>query len=341
MKIINIKFLLYLLLCTFVFVSCSDDDDEITDGDYVEVSDFDGVPRSDAVLFVIDNMAYAGTGYDGDDRLTDFWKYDAEKNYWLEVAEFPGSARNGAVAFSIDGKGYIGTGYDGEDELKDFWEYDPATDTWTQKADFMGSARYGAVSFSVAGKGYIGAGYDGNYLKDFYAYTPATDTWEQIISIGGSKRKDANSFVIGNKAYVISGVDNGVYEDDMWEFDPSTGYWTEMRNITDDNDDESFDDDYVGIARINGVGFSIDGLGYLITGSTGSMVSNTWEYDPQTDLWVEKTSIEFAARTEALGFAATDKNGIKKGYVTTGRSSSYYFDDIWCFDPNEEYDEDN
>lgn len=336
MKITEANFLIYLLVLLFSFSACSDDEeDEITDGDWWELSDFDGVPRSDAVSFVIDDIGYVGTGYDGDDRLNDFWQYDPSKNYWLKVADFPGEARNGAVAFSINGKGYIGTGYNGEDELNDFWEYDPGTNTWTQKADFMGSARYGAVAFSVGGKGYIGTGYDGNYLKDFYAYSPDTDSWEQVISIGGSKRRDANSFVIGNKAYVISGLDNGVYENDMWQYDPATGLWTEMRNITDTDDDYDFDDDYTSIARIDGVGYALNGYGYLATGSTGSMITNIWEYDPLSDLWYEKTSFEGASRTNAVGFAIGNYC-----YLTTGRSSSYYFDDIWCFDPNQEYDED-
>lgn len=320
----------------FAVVSCSEDDedDEISDGDWWERSDFDGVPRSDGVSFVINEKAYIGGGYDGDDRLNDFWEYDPIKNYWVKIADFPGAARNGSVAFSLNGKGYIGTGYDGEDELKDFWEYDPVTNTWTQKSDFMGSARYGAVGFSVDGKGYIGTGYDGNYLKDFYAYIPETDSWEQVISIGGSKRRDANSFVIDGKAYVISGLDNGYYENDMWEYDPSTGLWIEMRNIT-DTDDDKYDDDYTSIARINSVGFTINGFGYLATGSTGSMVSSIWEYDPLQDLWAEKTSFEGALRTDAVGFALGSYS-----YITTGRSSSYCFDDIWCFDPNKEYDED-
>lgn len=337
MKISDIKFLLYLLVITFALASCgNDDDDEIDDGDYWELSDFDGVPRSDAISFTIGDIGYVGTGYDGDDRLKDFWQYDPAQNYWTQRADLPGVERNGAVALSINGKGYVGTGYDGEDELNDFWQYDPTSNTWEQKSDFMGSARYGAVAFSLNGKGYVGTGYDGNYLKDFYAYTPETDSWEKIVSIGGSKRRDASCFVIGSKAYVFSGLDNGIYEDDMWAFDPSTGLWTEMRNISDDDEDNDFDDDYISIARINGVGFSLNGKGYLATGSTGSMINNIWEYDPQQDLWVEKTLFEGASRTDAVGFAIGNY-----GYITTGRSSSYYFDDIWCFDPTKEYDEDN
>ncbi len=338
MKITETKFLIYLFVLMFAFSSCgNNDDDEITDGDWWEVAFYNGFPCSDGVMFVIDDKAYFGTGYDGDDRLTAFSVYDITGNSWKSIADFPGAARTGAVAFSIDGKGYVGTGYDGEDELSDFWEYNPSTDTWKQVADFLGGARYKAVSFAIGGKGYVGTGYDGRYYNDFYSYDPGSDTWEEITpSYGGRSRRGAATFVIGTKAYLVSGMDNGVYLDDVFEFDSSNGTWTEKREISASDDDASYDDDYTTIARIDGVGFSVNGKGYLVTGGPGSMINNVWEYDPGSDLWAEKTSFEGTARTDAVGFGYGNY-----GYVGTGRSSSYYFYDMWCFDPEKEYDEDN
>jgi len=322
-----------LISALFIAVSCNEEDEGLM-GNWSEFSDLDGVPRSDAVGFSIGGLGYIGLGYDGEDRLTDFWVYNPTMNYWAQKADFPGSARNGAVGFGIGSKGYVGTGYDGENKLNDFWEYDPSANEWEQKSDFPGSARYGAVGFTIEDKGYIGTGYDDNYLKDFYAYTPATDTWEQIISIGGSKRRDATAFVLNGKGYVVSGVDNGTYENDFWEYDPSTGLWNEKREISNVDDDNDYDDEYTTIARINGVGFTIGGKGYIAGGSTSTLIGNVWEYDPVNDLWEEKTSFEGANRTEAVGF------GIGSiGYVITGRSSNYYLDDIWGLDPNAEYDE--
>jgi N-acetylneuraminic acid mutarotase len=330
---INYLFLLMLPL-SVLFISCNDSEDEDeTLGNWSSLSDFDGLPRSEAVGFVINGKAYFGTGYDGESRLKDFWEYNPEQNYWTQKADLPGDARASAVGFSVDNKGYIGTGYNGENKLNDFWEYDPASNQWTQKADFIGSARYGAVSFGVDGKGYVGSGYDGSSLKDFYAYSPTENSWEKIISIGGSKRRDASAFVIDGKAFVISGTDNGVYLNDMWEFNPITGNWTEKNKLSNFTDD-TFDDEYSSLTRINGSAFSINGKGYLTCGSTGSLLNNVWEYDPLSDLWVEKTPFEGSVRTEAVGFAIGSK-----GYVVAGRSSSYYFDDIWGFDPTAEYDE--
>lgn len=331
----NYYIILLLIISSVSLVSCNKNEDEELLGNWSEMSDFDGVPRSDAVGFSINDKGYIGTGYDGDDRLNDFWEYDPVLNYWTQKASLPGNARTGAVGFSIDDKGYIGTGYDGEDKLNDFYEYDPESNTWEQKTDFSGAARYGAVGFSINDKGYVGTGYDGNYLKDFYAYSPSDNSWEQIVSIGGSKRIDATSFVINGKGYVFSGLDNGSYENNLWEYDPSTGLWTEKRKIY-NYSDESYDDDYTTIARMSAVAFAINGYGYISTGSIGSLLLSVWEYDPDTDLWQEKTEFEGPIRLEAVGFSIGSK-----GYVTTGRSSSYYLDDIWSFDPKAEYDEDN
>ena len=329
----NTNRLILITLVGILFSSC-DSEEETTEllGNWKELSDFEGVPRNDAVGFSINNKGYIGTGYDGEDRLVDFWEYDAERNYWIQKADFPGVARNGAVGFGTDTKGYIGTGYDGENKLNDFYEYDPITNTWQQKADFGGSGRYGAVSFSILNKGYIGTGYDGNFLKDFYEYDPASDSWTKIISMGGSKRRDAAAFVINSKAYVCTGIDNGVYEDDIWEYDPTNGYWTEKREIANISD-ESYDDDY-DITRTQAVAFTINGLGYIATGGQGSVGTDVWEYDPVNDLWEEKTGLEASARMEAIAFAIDDR-----AYIATGRSTGYRFDDLWGFEPFEEQED--
>jgi N-acetylneuraminic acid mutarotase len=305
----------------------SDEGEELV-GNWIELSDFDGVPRSSAVGFVIGNKAYVGTGYDGKNRLNDFWEYDPQTNNWTRKADFPGAARNGAVGFSVNSKGYIGTGYDGVNRLKDFYEYDPATDTWVQMSDFGGTARYGGVAFAIGNKGYVATGDDGNFLKDLWEYDPSTDQWTQKVSLGGAKRRNGVAFVIEGKAYVCTGVNNGIYEDDLWEYDPSADQWNKKRSIANVSD-EDYDDDYADIVGTNKVAFSINGKGFVATGGEGGAGTGVWEYDPLSDLWQRKTSLEASARMEAVGFSIGNY-----GYVTTGRNVSYYFDDLWGFEPN-------
>ncbi len=316
-----------LLLCVLAFVSCSSDTEDLL-GNWVEDSDFEGFPRSNAVAFVIDEFGYVGTGFNGteDEYYNDFWRYDSNLSFWQQIAPLPGIERTGAVAFSIDGFGYAGLGYDGENELQDFYRYDPQSNQWTEIAQFAGSARRNAVAFAIGGKGYVGTGNDGNTLKDFWEYDPDTDSWAQIPSLGGGKRENAAAFVLGEtRAFVGTGTDNGFNELDFWEFDPALlpGFpWVRKKDLD--------DDDTYTIARGNAVAFASNNMGYVATGTT----STVWEYNFQNDEWEQKTNFEGSIRRDAVSFVISGKI-----FVTTGRNGSTYFDDMWVFEPGEDFDE--
>lgn len=300
------------------------------EGNWVTRSELEGVARSEAVSFTINDLAYIGTGYDGTNRLKDFWEYNSDQNFWTQKAEFPGEARNSAIAFDAGGKGYVGTGFDGTVKLKDFWQYDPVSNSWAQKADFGGSARYDAVAFGINGKGYVTTGFDGNYLKDFWLYDPESDSWTQKVSMGGSKRSGAVVFVHNNKAYIVTGTNNGTTVNDFWSYDPSADGWTELRKISNVSTD-TYDDAYA-IVRGNGVAFVMSDKAYVVCGENGAIYRDCWEYDFATDLWVKKTAFEGTERTGALGFAIKNR-----GFVTTGRNSSLSFDDLREFLPFDTY----
>ncbi|AKD05854.1 hypothetical protein PKOR_20245 [Pontibacter korlensis] len=316
---------LTIALLLGAFTSC-DSDEDTTDllGDWQKASDFAGVSRSGAVAFTIGDMAYVGTGFDGNQRLTDFWQYDSNKGSWIRKASFPGTARNLAVSFTANGKGYVGTGFDGVNHLRDFWEYDPQTDTWTQIADFPGSARYGAVALSIDNKGYVGAGYDGNYQKDFWQYDPATGQWQERVGLGGAKRLNAFAFTYDGKGYIGGGINNGQFQSDFLEYDPVNDSWRKLKSL-DENDREN--EDYPS-PRTSAVTLVINNRVFVVGGSNGSALADVWEYEPLGDLWVERYSFEGSAREGAVGFAL---GGF--GYITTGQSSTYRFDDLWQFDP--------
>lgn len=320
--------------CTFlILIACSDPVETTEEllGEWYKKSSYEGVARSGAVAFVIDGKSYVATGYDGEKWLKDIYLYDAEKNNWYKKADFPGAARSAAVAFSINGKGYVGTGYDGTNYLKDFYEYDPSSDTWTQIADFPGTARFQATAFALENLGYVGTGYDGNYLKDIYAYDPQNNKWLQKASYSGDKLINAFSFSIDGKAYLGGGMNNGVINQELWEYDPLSDVWTEKNDLQDDDLDDDDEDDGYTIARVLGCSFVVNGKAYVCLGMRTSLDSEIWEYNPSLDTWEEKTSFEGSVREAAVGFTIDDK-----GYITTGRSSSYRFDDLWQFDPTAE-----
>ena len=328
------RILFAALFSSLFFIGCSnDDEDDDLIGNWIKKSAFDGPARSSATSFVIGDYAYVTTGYTGDVYLKDLWAYNSNGDYWEQKSDFIGVGSSSASGFELNEKAYIGLGYDGTNKLKDFFQYDPVSNTWTQKADFAGTARYAAVGFQVGGKAYFGTGYDGNYLKDFYQYSDNTNTWTMVSGFSGNKRRNATVFIINDKAYLGTGINNGTNQEDFWEFDPSTDVWTRKRDIDQDDDDNySYNDDYA-IMRSNASSFTINGLGYVVGGDG---LKTIWEYNPTTDLWIERTALEGAARTDAIGLSVNNR-----GFYMLGKIGSSYFDDAWEFKPLEEQNDDD
>lgn len=181
-------------------------------------ANFAGSARRQATCFVIDEIAYVGTGIDINGMQKDMYKYDPTTNNWTQIADFGGTARKEAVGFSMGAQGYIGTGDDGV-MLKDFWQYEPSTDSWTQKADFAGTARKGAVSWGQFPTGFICMGEDigFNYTNDLWEYNYFSDTWTQRADFPGPGRTNAVAFVQSDLGFVGTGY-NGVFHDDLYAY---------------------------------------------------------------------------------------------------------------------------
>lgn len=324
----KLSILALTLVGTFLVLSCRNDDDEDElIGNWIRVSDMDGKPRSNASAFVVNGKGYVTGGYDGEFYYNDLWSYDPNLNAWTQKADFLGSKRSSAVGFATNSYGYVGTGYDGLNKLKDFYKYDPSSNSWSQIDDFPGTGRYSALAFGIENNGYVGTGYDGSELKDFYKYSESDASWSTMTSLGGSKRRDGAVFVINNIAYVGFGSNNGSLVSDFWAFDPSSETWS--RKVDTSNDDDSQN-------RVSTAAFAAGGLGYVSTGSSGGVGNTTWEYNPSTNDWTERTSFEGSSRESACAFSLGNY-----GYVLTGNSGSSYFDDIWVFHPNESENDDD
>jgi N-acetylneuraminic acid mutarotase len=319
------------------FVSCGGKDEtEDLIGNWIELNDFKGDARNEAVAFSIDNIGYVGTGYNGTERLKDFFAYDAVTGNWDQISTPPEefAARISAVAFSANGKGYVGTGRDNISDLSDFWEYDPDENSWTEVASIP-VARYAAVAFSINDKGYVGTGYNGSALLDFYEYDPALNSWS-IMANYPTKVREAVAFVLDNKGYICTGEKNGSKINDFYVYDPAADKWSPLRKISDVSD-ESYDDDYT-IMREKAVAFTIGGRAYVTTGYLSGLVLDVWEYDPATDSWEAKSGFEGSSRMNAVAFSTADG----KAFVTTGANgTSAYFDDIYEFKPLDDYNEDD
>ena len=207
--------------------------------------------------------------------------------------------------------------------------------------------RYGAVGFSINNLCYFGTGiyYYSNTHNDFYVFDPSQPSgnqWSMLTftdPFPGSKRYNSTAFVINNVAYVVTGIDNGVNINDFYKFDPSQpsgSKWKQLNYIVNVSP-ATFDDLYTTIARSGAVSFVLNGKGYLTTGITGTGTLNlhTWEYDPISDLWTEKTAFQKTGRTNAASFSFS-VNNIYRGFVLTGESA-FSYDDSYEFRPYDAY----
>lgn len=344
--------MLLLLLC--LTGSCTEED-EYTQGQWIKKSSYNGYVRAYACSFTIGNKGYMCCGYRGGnkDYLNDLWEYDMDSGVWTQCEDMPTEGRMYGVGFAAGGKGYITTGSkkDGTSAyyVSDTWEYDPSADTWTQKDDFKGGAREGALAFSIGGYGYVGTGYNDDtigWMMDFYRFNPnatAGQQWEVVNGFGGEKRRGGTAFVINDVAYICCGQNNNTAVVDFWKFDGSA--WTQLRDIADTDSDNDYDDDYA-IARYNTVSFSINGLGYIATGTRSGVTADYWMYDPDQDLWYGDSDDDFTPMTEVHNNAsnASSRDGAisfangERGFVLTGQSGGTYFDDMYELLPDEEED---
>ncbi len=87
---------------------------------------------------------------------------------------------------------------------------------------------------------------------------------------------------------------------------------------------------FTGIARTDAVSFVVLDKAYVGTGqdSTGILLNDFWEYNPNTDSWTQLADFAGTARTGSIGFAIDSA-----GYIGLGRDSSTYLKDLWKYDP--------
>lgn len=126
------------------------------------------------------------------------------------------------------------------------------------------------------------------------------------------------SFVIGTNGYVATGHNsNSQVLNDLWEWDQSTNTWSSKSSLP-------------GPSRVNAIGFSCNGKGYVGMGSNGQIeLNDIWEWDQTTDTWTQKNNYPGTGRVGVI--SATAGNYV---YVGTGEVNSSTVNDFWRYDPS-------
>lgn len=137
---------------------------------------------------------------------------------------------------------------------------------------------------------------------------------ERVLGLG---------FSVGNKGYLTTGDRLGYYVpssdrmNDMLEYDPATGVWTEKAPLS--------------LKLAGGLGMVINNKIYVGVGQTdqGERTNQFWEYDPATNQWTRKADFPGVPRNMGIGLATGGK-----GYAGTGLfDGTTGLNDWWQYDP--------
>lgn len=265
--------------------------------------------RYEGRTFVINNKAYIiGGGVGFDLYVNDNWELDASSHAIigkLSNLDFACTGSTFLIPYTSIGNFNIGNTFSVQlsDALGAFENY---TVIGTHS-----STSSGTISITIPSGIELGDNYRMRIVSS-NPYTVGCDNGENIkirasiselSNFGAGMRHSAGAFTIGDKVYIAGGLSHYTTSlgrtDDLWEYNPATDSWTQKTSL--------------GTYMFDPVSFELDGLGYIIEGTS------MWAYNPATNSWASKASVPEIFNA-SLGFTIEGK-----AYVGTGASFSKNF----------------
>lgn len=202
---------------------------------------------------------------------------------------------------------------------------------WKEISMLNAKGRANASIFVINDKAYLVGGYGYYFVPVYFNSTWAFDvndySWAECDSMPCTPRKSGSAFSISGKGYFCGGISaDGEYHNDLFEFDPSQPTGSQWKELS--------SDPFPGGGFYEGLGFAIDGCGYVGTGindSTG--ISNSfYKFDPskpEGSRWSEVTSAQKKAlrRHGASVFVIGSR-----AYIIGGKNNSHEVKQFECYD---------
>ncbi|DAZ95611.1 TPA: hypothetical protein N0F65_000094 [Lagenidium giganteum] len=233
---------------------------------------------------------YVFGGYDGSNRVNDFYEFNFSRRHWSVVLAMgvPPSPRDRHVAVVYKDSFYIFAGFDGSSRVNDFIEYNFLTQKWSAvvvNAGMPPTPRHSHAAVVYDKSMYCFGGYDGSYRNDFHEFNFGKDpddrgfqsgTWTLVAATGRVPRPRYRSSLVVHKhsCILFGGHDGSRHLNDVHVFNFSLRSWS---SLVADGPAPVARDSHVAVIHANSM--------YIFGGSTGSAMNDFYELNLDTNSW--------------------------------------------------------
>jgi len=206
--------------------------------------------------------------------------------------------------------------------------------SWNQTTSFPGTPRDDDSYFKIGTKHFVGTGREVGFgcTRDFYFFDEATQSWGNTSPLpAGKERQYANATSYNGKGFLFGGVDcTGIYQNDLWTYDPVTDSWTELSVLP-------------AAGRAGMVAFLLNDSWFVVGGkNTNGTLNEVWTYNFTSQTWVQKNNIPtdgiwrgIAFTFQNNAFIGLGRNNLNNQTGHNAEILSYQSDnDSWADVPN-------
>jgi len=237
--------------------------------------------RSLHVAAVLNDCIYIFGGYDGSNRVNDFYEFNIEKKTWslYPAGGQPPTPRDRHVGVVHGNSFYVFAGFDGTQRVNDFFEFSFDSNQWSPVVPSSGFAPTPRHSHAAVVHGrtmFVFGGYDGSYRSDFHEYDFLSCIWSPVSATGRVPRARyrATAVVYSSSMFLFGGHDGTRHLNDVNIFDFESRSWSSPST-----------EGPAPIPRDSHVAVVHGKSMYVFGGSTGSAMNDFHELNLETQRW--------------------------------------------------------
>eukprot|EP00638_Chattonella_subsalsa_P015437 CAMPEP_0117818270 /NCGR_PEP_ID=MMETSP0949-20121206/1148_1 /TAXON_ID=44440 /ORGANISM="Chattonella subsalsa, Strain CCMP2191" /LENGTH=452 /DNA_ID=CAMNT_0005656753 /DNA_START=128 /DNA_END=1486 /DNA_ORIENTATION=+ len=276
---------------------------------------------------------YIFGGYDGSNRVNDFYEFSLEHARWslVPASGIPPSPRDRHIGVTHGNSFYVFAGFDGTQRVNDFFEFSFDTHQWVPVAALSGIAPTPRHSHAAVIHGhsmFVFGGYDGSYRSDFHEFNFVSCTWNPVTATGRVPRARYRATVVTHAQcmYLFGGHDGTRHLNDVHVFDFGSRIWMTLQC---EGTPPIPRDSHVSVVH----GKSM----YIFGGSTGSAMNDFHELRLDTCKWSSVQAVGSAPGHRFCHVAVVHKGAmyVFGGYDGTNRLNDllefrFGVDLTWC-----------